>query len=65
MYMLILSEVFEQFSQVVKELFSAIWKSIPFIFELALWFICAFVVMPAVFIANSWYPKWQKWGEKF
>jgi len=29
-----------------------------------LWFICGIIVLPCVFVAGNFYPKWTDWGEK-
>jgi hypothetical protein len=61
----LLKEIPMQFLEILKEIFKSFWEVLPKALEFMLWFICAFVVLPAVFIANVWYPKWQEWGEDF
>jgi hypothetical protein len=55
------SEIFE----VIGNMFSALFDSLPKILSFVLWVMAAFIILPAVFIAGTMYTDWQKWGENF
>ncbi|MEK7646589.1 MAG: hypothetical protein AAB381_02745 [Patescibacteria group bacterium] len=35
------------------------------IFNFTLWLLLAVIILPCVFVANHWYPKWSEWSEEF
>jgi hypothetical protein len=32
--------------------------------KLLIWFIFGIFILPCVYVASAWYPKWTDWGEK-
>lgn len=48
-----------------KEILSSFFSVLPLVISFIFWVICAFIILPCVFVAGTLYPKWVEWGEKF
>ncbi len=35
------------------------------VIHFCLWIIAAIFILPCVFVASAFYPKWVEWGEEF
>ncbi len=35
------------------------------IFSFLLWVLTGLIILPCVFMASVYFPKWEKWGEGF
>jgi len=53
------------FFEVLSELFAAVMSVLPKWFSLFFWILLAIPTLLCVLVANAWFPKWVKWGEKF
>ncbi|MDD5165364.1 MAG: hypothetical protein PHG25_02395 [Candidatus Pacebacteria bacterium] len=51
--------------EVFKEMMSAFFEIIPKVLHVCLWAITGVFILPCVFVANHFFPKWVKWGEDF
>jgi len=51
----------DQLAELTKSFFAVLPKAVSFI----LWVICAFFILPCVFVAGIIYPAWTEWGEGF
>lgn len=60
-----ISSLFSVFWEIVSEVFSVIFAAIPKIISFTLWALAAVIILPCVYIAGNWFPKWTEWGEGF
>lgn len=58
------SELFKDLFNVWKEMFNLVLELLPKFTVLLLWIISGIIILPCVFIAGTFYPKWTEWGEK-
>ncbi len=56
----VLGELFK----VWKGMFDFALEYIPKILILILWIISGLFILPCVFVAGTFYPKWTDWGDK-
>ncbi len=57
-------ELFKELWEVWKGMFDFLAELIPRLLVLGLWILCGIIILPSVFIAGTFYPKWSEWGEK-
>jgi hypothetical protein len=48
-----------------KEMMSVALEVVPKVLHVCLWAITGVFILPCVFVANHFFPKWVKWGEDF
>jgi hypothetical protein len=51
--------------EIVKEIFDVLVEFVPKVLHVCLWALTGVIVLPCVFVANHFFPKWVKWGEGF
>lgn len=56
--------LFGELWTVWKGMFSFFLELFKRFFVLFLWILCGIIVLPCVFVAGTFYPKWSEWGEK-
>ena len=61
----IIGDVFKMLGTVLAEIFGGLGKVLPKLLHFLFWFLAGIFILPCVFVSAQWYPKWQKWGEKF
>jgi len=47
------------------EMFKAVFPMFRVAVSFLLWVFSAILILPCVFIAGTFYPLWEKWGEEF
>lgn len=63
-------------SDVLEEILGGIWalalevlglffSAIGTLLHFFLWLLAGVFILPCVFVAGTFYPMWEKWGEKF
>ncbi|MES2314466.1 MAG: hypothetical protein V4524_00825 [Patescibacteria group bacterium] len=60
-----MSFIFSTLFEAFKEIVSAFFEFIPKVLHVCLWAITGVIILPCVFVANHFFPKWVKWGEDF
>ena len=60
----IITDLFSELWKIWKEMFGFFAELIPRLMILGLWILCGIIILPSVFIAGTFYPKWSEWGEK-
>ncbi len=58
-FTLVLGEIVKDVMAGFKEIASVIFKFL----KLFIWALIGVFVLACVFVANVWYPKWEKWAE--
>ncbi len=59
-----MEELFKELWGLWKGMFDFLMELIPRLLVLGLWILCGIIILPSVFIAGTFYPKWSEWGEK-
>ena len=60
----IVSGLFKELWAVWGQMFDLVVENIPKFTILLLWVLSGLIILPCVFVAGSFYPKWTEWGEK-
>ena len=57
-------ELFQGLFKTWQDMLSLASELLPKFLTLILWFIAGIIILPCVFVAGTFYPKWTEWGEK-
>ena len=58
-------EVFKAIGEAMREMWSIFFEFFIKAVHVSVWALLGIIVLPAVYIANHFFPKWVKWGEDF
>jgi hypothetical protein len=62
--MTLVLEMFQGLFKTWQDMFALVMELLPKFIILILWIIAGIIVLPCVFVAGTFYPKWTEWGEK-
>lgn len=61
--MSVIANLFSTLIEVWGEMFSGLMSVVPKVISFILWVLCAFIILPCVFVAGTLYPLWTEWGD--
>jgi hypothetical protein len=60
----IVSEVFSLVKTIIGNIASSLLEFVPKILNFLVWCLAGALILPCVFIANTFYPLWEEWAKK-
>jgi hypothetical protein len=57
------SSMFKELLNVWKAMFEVLAEIVPKAFKFLIWVLLGIIILPCVYIAGNWFPKWTDWGE--
>lgn len=61
----IFGEIVKGLFDMSKEIWMALYPMAKTAIMFTLWVLAAVLIIPCVYVSNSFYPVWEKWSEKF